>query len=82
MIKLRWWSMYLLSCSVGYLLAGVLCALGARFKHPVSVLVRAQATAHADMAAGKHGPYLAPITAVAGLALLTLLGAILVRWLA
>lgn len=82
MIKLRWWSMYLLSCAVGYMLGGVLLFVGQRFTAPVRDLVRKVAIEHADEAAAGEGPYLAPVTAAVFLILATVAGIAVLRWMA
>lgn len=65
MTRARWWSMYLLSCGIGYALAGFLLAFGWRFTRPVPELITRTARGHAEDAAHKVGPYYAPVTALA-----------------
>lgn len=80
-MKFRWWSMYLLSCTLGYALGGVLLLFGQRFRRPVGALVRETAIQHANEAAVKQGPYLAPVAFVASLVAMTVLGVVLIRTL-
>lgn len=73
--------MYLLSCCVGYFLGAVLLCAGQRFSKPLSEMVKTVARGHADDAADKQGPYLAPVAFVAYLLAMAISGALLVRWL-
>jgi len=82
MAKLRYRAMYVTSTGVGYLLAGVMLMLGARFREDVRAIVRETAREHAAAAERKEGPYLAPVTMLAlACAVMTLLGIGLVRLL-
>lgn len=70
MARVRWRSMYLLSCAVGYAMAGALWLLGQRWSESVTVMVTQVARGHAEDAEHQIGPYLAPVTALAFLVML------------
>ena len=78
MPRVRWWSMYLTSCAVGYLLAGVLWTLGQRWHEPVRVQITRTARGHAEDAEHRVGPYLAPVTFAVFLILAAVFGALLI----
>lgn len=73
--------MYLTSSAIGYLLGAVLVVTGGgqRFDPPMPQLVARTAREHADAAAARQGPYLAPVTFVAVLIGMTVLGAVLIE---
>lgn len=73
--------MYVTSVSIGYAL-GVLLAMadGMFMSRRQADLVRQTARGHAEAAARKEGPYLAPIPFVALLLAGTVLGAVLIGW--
>lgn len=74
--------MYVTSCSVGYMLAAAMLALGFRYKRSPFELARTTARSHAADAECKVGPYLAPVTLIACVLLaVTVAGALLIRWL-
>lgn len=60
--RIRWWAMFLTSCAIGYVIGGVQLAAGARFSKPLRELVEPVARGHAEDAANKIGPYMAPFT--------------------
>jgi len=72
--------MYVTSVSVGYVLAAVMLALGFRYRRSPFELARLTARSHAADAAAKVGPYLAPVTFVAGLIGMVVFGALLIGW--
>lgn len=59
MSRVRWWSMYLTSSFAGCLLAAGLSIAGYRVKWP---MITVTAREHAEQAARREGPYLAPVT--------------------
>jgi hypothetical protein len=72
--------MYLTSSAIGYLLGAVLVVKdGQGFRPSLRTLVGRQAREHADAAAARQGPYLAPVTFVAILIGMTVLGAVLIE---
>jgi hypothetical protein len=72
--------MYLTSSAIGYLLGSILVAVGGqRFDPPMRTLVNRTAREHADAAAERQGPYLAPVTFVVILVGMTALGAVLIN---
>jgi hypothetical protein len=71
--RLRYASMYVLSASIGWLIAVPLILLGQRWKYPVHELIHGNARSHAEAAARKEGPYLAPVTALLIMAIVGLI---------
>jgi len=80
MTRVLYWSMYVTSTLIGYVLGGVLLACGWRFATPVRELVEQQAREHAEQAARREGSYLAPVTFAVALAAVTVLGIAVIRW--
>lgn len=60
MARIRYRLMFILSMLIGYVVASVLLPFG-RLAPGARGLIREQATEHAEAAARKEGPYLAPL---------------------
>jgi hypothetical protein len=76
---LRYWAMYAMSTAVGFMLWGAMALVGGGKVHGARELIRHTARQHAIDAARKRGPYLAPVTLVASLIIMTVSGIVLIR---
>jgi hypothetical protein len=73
--RVLWWSNFLTSAVIGWLLAGAMRVVGVRWRTPVRAMVHGAAREHADAAARREGPYLAPVTFLGLIA-----GAVALAW--
>lgn len=72
--ELRYWSMYATSTACGYLAAAIMAVTGQRWKRSPVLMIRVTAIEHAEAAARKQGPYLAPVTLALALVLIVVVG--------
>lgn len=77
MTRVLWWAMYLLSAGIGYALGLGSMLLGYRYTKPLRELVVPQARQHADEAARREGPYLAPFTVLIPFAAIAVLALVM-----
>jgi hypothetical protein len=76
--KFRWWAMYVTSALLGCLAAVALSIMGIRVRW---YRIGVNAHEHADAAARKEGPYLAPLSLALFIAGIGALTAAAIRWL-